>query len=87
MGDPLLFLGCYGHSASDLSPSDQSANDKKEKKMNIKSRLETTERRFLPPMFLHSAAEGDLLAHFGANGIGQADLGQIGLDGKNAAAG
>lgn len=38
-------------------------------------------------MFLHSSTQSDLLSDLCADGVGQDDLGQIGLDGADAAAG
>lgn len=37
-------------------------------------------------MFLHTSTQGDLLSYFGAYGVGEDDLSQIGFDGANAAA-
>ena len=38
-------------------------------------------------MFLHAAAEGDLLSDLRADGVRQDDLGQVGLHGADAASG
>lgn len=41
---------------------------------------------FLPPVFLHTPTQSDLLSHLRADRVGEDDLGQIGLDGADAAA-
>ncbi len=40
---------------------------------------------FLPPMFLHTSAQSDLLSDLCADRVGKDDLGQISLDGADAA--
>lgn len=44
------------------------------------------DRRFSPPMFLHTSTQSDLLADLCADRVGEDDLGQISLDGADAAA-
>lgn len=39
-----------------------------------------------PPVFLHTSAQSDLLSHLCADGVGEDDLGQIGLHGADASA-
>ena len=43
-------------------------------------------RRFLPPMFLHTSAQSDLLSDLCTHRVGEDDLGKISLDGADAAA-
>lgn len=40
----------------------------------------------LPPMFLHTPAQSDLLPHLRAHRVGEHDLGQVSLDGADPAA-
>lgn len=40
----------------------------------------------LPPVFLYTPTQGDLLAHLRAHWVGEDNLGQIGLDGTDSAA-
>ena len=39
-----------------------------------------------PPVSVDASRQGDLLPHAGAHGLGEADLGQVGLDGDHATA-
>lgn len=41
---------------------------------------------FLPPMFLHTSTQSDLLSDLCADRVGEDDLGQISLDSADAAA-
>lgn len=76
-----------GHAPPDLPPPDQTGEEEGDTRLSKdQSTKDQSGGRGSPPVLLHAAAEGDLLAHLGAHRVGEDDLGQVGLDGADASA-
>lgn len=93
----VVHCGCDGHASPDLSPTNQTAR-KTERELHIRKRVltlqpetsvqtpHTSPPSLLPPVFLHTSAQSDLLSDLCAHRVSQHDFGQISFDRTDTAA-